>query len=444
MPNDLAIVIGGGIAGLLAASAVSPYFKEVKVYERDARLQALDEPRAGVAQGHHAHILLKRGLVGLERRFPGFSKSLLSAGAVTTNASLHWASLFSAGFIKRFPSDLEFICASRPLIERILRERVCLDLPNVEILAGHNVESVALSEERLPVVKSRKGSRSAPEQAANLVVDASGRGSHAVDWLTAAGFPEVPELSVYPNLGYASARFENVSFPAGTDAAVIFAKDPDFPQGGVLFPIENRQYIATMYGMCGTHPPLDFDGFMHYAKSLRSDLIYHALRNARQITPLKGFIKATNSYRLFGDRRRWPRGFLVCGDAVCSFNPLYGQGMTSALLATEALADRLAYKQVGSELVMRAVQRAIVASYRSAWTVATNEDLRWPGTGNHPPSLKIAHRVGNMIVRAATVDTKVAYTYLSVLHMTKPLSHLFRPNILLRALGGSALRALPR
>lgn len=435
MANELAIVIGGGIAGLLAASAVAPYFKEVKVYERDTRVQSLNEPRAGVAQGHHAHILLKRGLIGLERRFPGFSKSLLSAGAITTNASVHWASLFSAGFIKRFPSDLEFICAGRPLIEHVLRERVRQDFANIEILSGHTVESVALSEDRSPIIKLREGPRTAPDKEADLVLDASGRGSHAVEWLQAAGFPDVAEFAVYPNLGYASARFENVSFPTGTAATVVFAKDPDFPQGGVLFPIENGQFIATLYGMCGAHPPTDVDGFFRYAKSLRSDLIYTALRNAKQITPIKGFIKEKNSYRLFGGQRRWPRGFLVCGDAVCSFNPLYGQGMTSALLATEALADRLKSGRLNATRATRAAQRAIVSSFKSAWTIATNEDLRWPGTrGKREAALKMAHRFGDLIIRASTVDSQVAYTYLSVLHMTKEPAALLAPNILFRTL----------
>ena len=429
------IIMGASIAGILAARALSTHFEKILIIERD-RLPEAPECRKGTAQGHHAHILLRRGLLGLEQMFPGYTLNLLDAGAVMTNASRDWYNLFPMGAFPNFESDYEFICASRPLIEHTLRHTLLQQCGNITITDQSNVTRISLSQDQPAQITVQNKDASKADMTADLLVDASGRNSHTPNLLQQQGFGTVPETLVKPWLGYATRLYSSVSMPTSVKATVVMAKDPDMTRGGVLFPIENNQYICTLYGFSSDYPATDEMGFMHYASSLRSDVIYSAIKPAQPLTDAKAFIKDESRYRHYATQQNWPQGFLVIGDAVCSFNPIYGQGITASVLAAEALKKFVTHNMSAEANWARRAQRKIVQSYRAAWTISTSEDLRWPKTEGAKSGilLGIMHRFSNWIGKAACADQHIAFAYIKVLHMTATPLALLTPVVLLRML----------
>lgn len=436
MPR-LAVILGASIAGLLAARVLAPHFDRVILLERDS-LPNTPDYRNGTAQAQHAHILLHRGLSGLEALFPGFTEQLVKAGGVMTNAGRDWHTLFPMGAFPHFATDFEFICASRPLIEHILRTALLTQCNNVVIRDNSSVSEVKLSADAPPQISMLANNAKDKREYidADLVVDATGRNSRTPTWLQQQGFGTVRETLVKPYLGYATRRYRKVSMPDGIRATVIMAKDPLMTRGGVLFPIEDDQYICTLYGFSKDYPPTDDSGFLNFSKSLRSDIIYQGIAQAEPQTSAKAFIKNESTYRHYAEQGAWPQGFLVIGDAVCSFNPIYGQGMTAALLAAEALALSINNTNPGTGAWTQPAQRNIVHAYRAPWTISSNEDLRWPATEGSKAGimLRAIHRFSDLIGTAATRDHHVAFTYIKVLHMTSTPAALLTPLMLARIL----------
>lgn len=443
MPR-LAIILGASIAGLLTARALAPYFEKIVLLERDT-LPNKPQYRSGTAQAQHAHILLRRGLIGMERLFPGFTQKLINAGGVMTNATRDWYCHFPMGAFPTFDSDVEFLCASRPLIEHTLRTTLLDQHSNIIVEDNCKVTGVELSARESPSVTFLTGSEKnlSERRAADLIVDATGRNSRAPQWLQQHGYDEIRETLVKPFLGYATRLYKNVTLPAGVRATLVMAKDPDMTRGGVLVPIEHDQYICTLYGLSKDHPPTSEAEFLSFAEGLRSEIIYRAVINAEPQTPAKAFIKNECAYRHYAEKGNWPQGFLVVGDAVCSFNPIYAQGMTVALLAIESLAKEVGRGSPASSTWAKSAQRKIVNAYRAAWTLSTNEDLRWPVTEGSKVgySLRLMHRFSNWVGIAATHDKHVAYTYLKVLHMSATPAALLTPRMLARILTGGLGRA---
>ncbi|TCV79981.1 FAD-dependent oxidoreductase [Sulfurirhabdus autotrophica] len=254
--SRLAVILGASISGLLAARALAPHFEKIILLERDT-LPAKAEYRSGTAQAQHAHILLWRGLIGLEQLFSGFTDTLINAGGVMTNATRDWYTLFPMGAFPHFDSDYEFLCASRSLIEHTLRTTLLEQYSNITIQDNTAVTGVKLSADVPPQISLLPvGEKTTPANwTADLVVDATGRNSRAPNWLLQQGFGNVRETMVKPYLGYATRLYKKVSMHAGIRATVVMAKDPDMTRGGVLFPIENDQYICTLYGFSKDYPP---------------------------------------------------------------------------------------------------------------------------------------------------------------------------------------------
>ncbi|MHB1676484.1 MAG: NAD(P)/FAD-dependent oxidoreductase [Sulfuriferula sp.] len=433
MPRS-AIILGASIAGLLAARVLAPHFERILLIERDS-LPDAPNYRTGTAQAQHAHILLRRGLLGLEKLFPNFIDDIIQAGGVMTNATRDWFTLFPMGALPRFDSDFEFLCASRPLIEHTLRNKLMAQFTNVAIRDQCKIMTLTLAVDAPPRIGLQAlHSTELEVLTADLVIDATGRNSHMPNWLRQQGFGSVRKTEVTPYLGYATRLYSGISLPFATRACIIMAKDPAMTRGGVLLPIENNQYLCTLYGFSKDYPPTDDDGFLKFAKSLRSDIIYRAIAGAQATTQAKAFIKNTSSYQHYAENNSWPQGLLVMGDAVCSFNPIYGQGITAALLATEALADTVHNIRLSHNRWVRTTQRKIVRAYRSPWTISTNEDQRWPGTGGPKPgmAIRVLHRFADRLGTAATRDLHIAYTYIQVLHMMSSPAALLKPAMLMR------------
>jgi 2-polyprenyl-6-methoxyphenol hydroxylase-like FAD-dependent oxidoreductase len=439
-----AVVIGAGMAGLLAARALANHFDQVTMVDRD---RFPDRPgfRRGVPQSRHLHVLLSRGLECLEQLFPCFEADLVAAGATVIEGSESlW--LNAAGWCRRYPSPIRLLGATRELVEWQACTKVRA-LDNVRLLEGR--EAVGLEADRRSGAvtgirlrsrdSSGEGGGPDTDLAADFVVDASGRGSRAPRWLATLGYRPPTETRINSLLGYASRQYK---IPAGFQAdwrmLVLNAKPPGNARTGALVPIEDGRWMVALIGAGRDYPPTDDAGFLEFARGLRSPLLYETIRDAEPVSPIYGYRNTDNQRRHFERLRAWPERFVVIGDASCSFNPIYAQGMTVAAMAALALDHALAGRRPGADAsgLARQLQRRLASTNAGAWTMATSEDLRYPWTEGARADLptRIMHRYANRVLEVANGNPKVNTAFVNVVNLRQPPTSLFRPRVLLPVL----------
>ncbi|MBV8591451.1 MAG: hypothetical protein JO212_15565, partial [Acetobacteraceae bacterium] len=264
MNNRRAIVIGGSVAGLLAARVLSDIFREVVIFERD---HFPDGPvhRKGVPQSRHVHVLLARGLEVLEELFPGLSEELIELGAPVSKPEqlLYW---IGGGYFCNSAYPHRSITCSRPLLERVIRSRV-LTCPTVRAADGTPVVAIATSGDSARV----SGVRLATGQSGvlgDLVVDATGRGSHASAWIQAMGYPTPREERVKAGMGYSSRHYRREPDQLGGKHFLALGATPACRRGAVVSAQEGDRWIVTLAGYAGDHPPTDHSGFVAFAATL--------------------------------------------------------------------------------------------------------------------------------------------------------------------------------
>ncbi len=433
---ERAVVIGGSMAGLVAARVLSVHFNHVVVVERD-ELSDAPEARKGVPQAKHLHVLLARGLEILNELFPGFDTDLAAGGAEMLDVARDFAWYHYGVWKKRFESGIVFSAQSRPLLESCVRRRVRQN-PTIEIQDGHVVEGLITTEDARRALGVRM--QGGQEISADLVVDASGRGSRTPHWLEAMGYPRPPEEVVKVHVGYASRLYKQTD-PAKRSwkSLYVLGTPPIHRRIGVITPIEGGRWIVSLGGNTGDYPPSDEEGFLDFAKSLASDELYLTLLESEPLTPIASYRFPSHKWHRYDKLRDFPEGFVVFGDALCSFNPIYGQGMTtaaaSALVLDECIRARLqAYGDLRG--LSRHFQEAVVPVVKVPWDLATREDLRFPQVeGHRPASLRFFHWYGEHLQRAAGYDEKVARVFFTVNNLLAPPSVLFQPSFVARVLG---------
>jgi len=442
-----AIVIGGSMAGLLAARVLSDYFKTVTVIERDEPSER-PEPRRGVPQGRHAHGLLLRGQDTICRLFPDIRAQLLAAGATQVNMGrdIKW---FHFGVWKcRYHSALDFISASRPLIEWTIAERVrCL--PNVKMMHGWSVNDVIYDGHRVSGVRMhRRDDREATQRLhADLVIDASGRGSQIPQMLRSLGFERPEESAVRIDVGYSTCTFRTPA--AARDWKMLYVvAQPPAKRGALILPMEGNRWMCTVVGMHGDHPPTDLAGYLAFAKSLPVPDIYEALRNAEPLTEPVRYGFTAGLRRHYEKLRRFPAGLLVLGDALCSFNPVYGQGMSAASMYADALQRCLQERvAIGWSLtdLWRPFFRDVARAADQPWQLATGEDFRYAETtGARGRGLRLLHWYTSKVHAAASVSPQVTERFYEVMHLLKTPAALFTPAILWKVATSGAPRGTAR
>jgi flavin-dependent dehydrogenase len=435
-PAGHAVVIGGSMAGLLAARVLADHFDQVTVVDRD-HLPEEPTPRKGVPQARHIHILLVRGQRILNRFFPNLADDMLAAGAAPVNWSLDAAMLLATGWSPRYESDLLSYVCSRDLLDWLVRCRLAQNqrvrfLPRrqatglLSTAGGRRVTGVALR----PV-----GGMAADESRleADLVIDASGRASRLPQWLEALGYAPPTETVVNAYLGYASRWYER---PAGFDgdwkAILLMARSPHLPRGGGILPAEGGRWLVTLAGYGSDHPPTDEAGFMAFAQRLAAPDIYDALRAARPLSSITGYQRTENRLRHYERLRRRPEGVIALGDAVCAFNPVYAQGMSVSGLAALALDTCLRQRSNHDATGLAGrFQRQLAQMNRIPWLLATGEDFRWPTTtGGRPDwTTRLAHRYVEQVLGLIPGDRRISQTFFEVTHLMRHPAALFRPAI---------------
>jgi 2-polyprenyl-6-methoxyphenol hydroxylase-like FAD-dependent oxidoreductase len=380
----------------------------------------------------------------MERFLPGLTGELVQAGAEPLDFTRDVAWMSPSGWYARFPGSLLLVASTRDLIDWGVRGRVAA-LPNVRIQPGAHVAGlIRRPDDGAHVAGVRLWSRRADDEvdcsgaefAADLVVVADGRNSRLPDWLTALGYEPPAETVVNSFQGYASRLYRpSAKFSSDWKALYIQQAPPGDPRGGLVSPVEGGRWLVSLVGGDGDYPPTDEAGFLAFARSLRSPALYEAIAAAEPLTPIAGQRATENRLRHYDRVEGFPDGVVVLGDAVCAFNPVYGQGMTAAALGAEVL-DRWLWEgsSHGGPGRGRVFQRRLVRATSAAWQLSAGADYGFRTTAG-PPESRVARLTGGYVagvVLAATRRPSVRRMLAEVLHLLRPPSALFAPGVLAR------------
>lgn len=444
--GDHAVVLGASLAGLATAVTLANRFDQVTIVERDLLAQVV-EPRHGVPQGRHAHLLLPAGMHGLAKLLPGLPDDLRDHGAHVISAA-EFRFYLGGGRLAFRNAELAISGATRPLIEGIVRERV-RGLSGVRFVDGCDVVGLATSADRTDVTGARIRRRNGPGHVetlgAALVVDATGRASRSPRWLDDLGYAAPAEERLEIGVHYTTRLFRRDPGDLGGCRHAVVGIPPGDRRGGLALAVEGDRWLVTLVGSRGERPPTDLCGFVGYARSLwRSDL-HEVVASAEPVG--EASIGAFPAYlrRRYDRLRRLPSRYVVTGDAVCSLNPVYAQGMSVAVREAEVLGqvlDRHGLDRVGPRFHRRA--RSVIDT---AWTLATGADLADPAVeGPRPASWRLVNAYINRLLPVAQRDPEVANAFLEVNAMVAQPQRIMRPRIALRVLLGGwppACRAQP-
>jgi 2-polyprenyl-6-methoxyphenol hydroxylase-like FAD-dependent oxidoreductase len=429
-----AIVIGASMAGLLAARAVAGPYERVTVLDRDPHLPTDAQARKGVPQGRHAHAILPGGAQRMDAMFPGLLDELEAAGApVARNWSQAYMRLGGHEFSRDpYPIDPPVYSCTRPFLEGRVRARVQA-LPGVDVRAGTEVTDLSASADgsRVTGVRVECGGERRT-LGADLVIDASGRSGRAPVWLEGLGYGPVPEESISVDVRYATRYIRLPPAALGLDTVFIGAA-PELPRAVALMRMEGTDHwVYTLGGYTRAHhPPTDEAGFDAFAASAMPAFAMDAVRAAAEpLTPIVGHNFPTMLRRHYERMRRFPAGLLVFGDAYSSFNPLYGQGMTSATLQAEALRRCLLDERGDADLARRFF-KAARKPVDVAWQMAGGADLNLPCVpGRRTPQVKLLNAYSDRLLAAAEREIRVGHTFWRVAGFLDPPPRLFAPDLL--------------
>jgi 2-polyprenyl-6-methoxyphenol hydroxylase-like FAD-dependent oxidoreductase len=438
MPTTQAIVIGGSIAGLLAARVLSEYFDQVTIIERDS-LPADDAYRPGTPQARHLHTMLIRGEQILCRLFPGFEVDLQRAGAIQARWGLDNRFCTTGGWTPHFDSGYRSFILSRARLEVLVRARVS-GLPQVRFLTETDVTGLLASPDKRQVtgvsIRSRV-SQAEDQLPAQLVVDASGRNSKASLWLTRLGYPAPEETLIDAHCGYATRWYKRPDHVPMSVLGVQARPAAGLMRGGGLMPVEDQQVVVTLLGGAGDYPPTDEAGFNAYAQSLADPALYEAIQQLTPISPITGYRRLQNRRLHYERLTRQPEHFLVMGDAAAALNPIYGQGMTKAAMEAEVLQSLLRERDVTNLAGLAArFQRKQASVMKGAWMMATGEDMRFPGVEGSKPWLgdRIGHAYMDWVAQAMPSSPLVTKHFFEVMTLLRPAVSMMRPATLVRVI----------
>ncbi|WP_051367691.1 FAD-dependent oxidoreductase [Hamadaea tsunoensis] len=430
-----AVVLGASVAGLLAARVLADVFESVIVVDRD-ELPVAAVPRRCVPQGEHGHGLLARGYEALEELFADFAADTVALGGIPVDIQRDTLWISDGNQLRGAESGLRGLCLSRPAIEGYIRERVAA-LPGVEIRAGHEAVGLLSTPDGTRVT----GARIQPlggaveELAADLVVDATGRGNRGPTWLAELGYEPAAEERVDAHMVYVTREFRRTP-GASPYAALVQAPWPGQPFGVVAIAVEGDRWQVTLLG-CGPGItlPAELDEFVAFTGRLPDPRVHEILANAEPIGEPHRMRLPVSVRRRYEDARRLPEGLVSTGDAVCAFNPAYGQGMTVAAAEALTLRDCLAKGVAG--LPQRFYRKA-AKLIDTPWEIAVGGDLRFEHVlGPRTRKTAFINAYIGKVHRAAVGDAVVGRAFLRVANLMAAPPSLFAPGIVARVLRGS-------
>lgn len=431
-----ALVIGGGIAGLLAARVLADHFEQVTIIERD-HFPDVPQHRQGVPQSTHCHVLLVQGRIILEQLFPGIKEKLSQNDALEMDWTQDIRWLLLGNWTPRFASGLRSYTCTRNLLETIIREFLTEE-KKIKFLQGYQVTSLLSSEDNRTVkgVRVRSVQEQETEILAQFILDASGRGSNATQWLQSLGYERPQETIVKSFLGYSTRWYR---FPVHRDQDYklfyLMPQAPNFSRGAVMQNVEQDRWLVTLIGVGRDYPPTDEADFLEFTRHLQSLEVYEAIKDAEPLSPIYGYRRTENRWYHYEWLSHLPENFVLLGDAVCAFNPVYGQGMSNAALSAITLSECLKQPTLSEGFSLH-FQKKLAKVNKNAWLIATGDDFRWPTTEGGNPNFinRLMQRYLDRVILATRDNPQVYQALLEVLHLLKSPSSLFQAQILFQAL----------
>jgi 2-polyprenyl-6-methoxyphenol hydroxylase-like FAD-dependent oxidoreductase len=431
-----AVVLGASMGGMLAARVLADFYQTVTVVERDV---LPDDPtnRRGVPQGRHVHALLRRGGQIIDELFPGILNELAAAGAPVLDdgdLSKIWMSVGGHQLIRvgtvRDQQAMTMYVPSRPFLECHVRRRLRA-VPNVTILSGLDAAEMTSSADRNRVTGVRvvnRDSGAEQELTADLVIDAMGRGAHTPNLLESLGYGRPIEDRIVMRTCYVS---QPLRIPPGiVEQLVAVGAAPGRPTGMFLLGYENDTWIFTVFGMVGHEPPGDLAGMLSFAQEYAPAHVLAAVRAAEPLGEVIRHRMPSSQWRRYDKMRRFPEGLLVCGDAICSFDPIYGQGMTVSALDAVALRDCLVRSRHD---LARRYFRAAAKSIGVAWRMGAGSDLAFPEVqGRRSLSTRMTNRLADWVLTACESDAVVVEKFFRVNNLIDPPVRLMHPSFISR------------
>jgi 2-polyprenyl-6-methoxyphenol hydroxylase-like FAD-dependent oxidoreductase len=440
-----AVVIGGGLAGMLATAVLAEYADEVTLVDRDT-LPSGPEARKSLPQAHHAHLLWSGGARAMESLLPGVTGRWLAAGARRIPLPTGLVSMSAQGWFRRWPEMQFLIACSRDLLDWVVREEV-VGRPGVTVLPGTELLGLEGNAGRVTGVRVRSEDGSELVLDADLVVDASGRGSRAPDWLRSLGVAAVHEAKVDSGLAYASRIFRA---PEGTEEYPVVnvqadAREPRPGQTATIVPIEGRRWLVTLSGTRGGQPTNSAAEFEDFARGVRHPIVAELISNAEPLTDVVVSRSTVNRRRFYEKIADWPEGFVAIGDAVATYNPVYGHGMSVAAQGVLALRKELRAHSLTAPGLARRVQRAVAGPVGTAWDLATGQDILYPGAVGKEPgaSATVLRSYVDRLMLTATGRPMITRALFDVMTLSAPTLSLLKPEIVLAVLRGPKLPQLP-
>jgi len=443
-----AVVVGGAHAGLLTAHALAEHFERVTVCERDL-IDEDTEFHPGVPQARHPHAVLARGAELLEARFPELRAELAALGAPVYDVGLGVRYRLPSGRLPVSALGVEIQNVSRTTLERAIRRRV-LAHPRIELRAGFEVDGLDLDRESGTVTGITGRQRdtacpSGPARAhgsrehlpADFVVEATGRAAKLFGWLAEIGWERPRILEVDGRTTYVSRFFLLPADHAlGWYTAGRLTYAPAINRGGVAFMVDDDRWLITLVGAGGEVPPTDQTGFLDYAASLGMEEILAAITAGTPLTPVYRYARMANRWICYHRLRRWPARLVAVGDAVCVFDPVYGQGLTVAAQQVQLLGELLEGTRTLTGLAQH-FQRRLGGLIRLPWSMATSNDLSWDPA---PPSrsARLVRWYLHHLLDLVPTDLEVASRFIRVQNMISGPTTLVIPRMIAKVLRQSS------
>ncbi len=428
-----AVVIGASVAGLLAARVLSEHFESVTVVDRD-HLPSRAEFRKGAPQAQHVHLFLKNGLERVSRWFPNLEHSLREGGMIPVDFGREVAWYNGGGWHKRYAGGPTGWGSSRALLEYQMRAEV-EQMANVRIRAQVPVLGLVTDpqKERVTAVRLQQPGGAEEILTADLVVDASGRGSRTPQWLEELGYGRPAVSTIKIDLAYTSRIYRRPASAPDWTCLGVYEEAPGKRQGLIL-PIEGDRWIVTLAGYHGNHCPTDEAGFLEFARTLVQPEFYEAIRRAEPDGEAVMFRIPASIRHHYEQMKQFPEGLIVMGDALCGFNPSYAQGMTAAAMEATVLEELLGQRGLVDGF-SRTFQKRASGQLLVPWIMGMLEDSRHRETvGANMPGFGFMRWYTSRVLKLCSRDEAVVRKFHQVLHMMKPSTILFHPKIIWQVL----------
>jgi 2-polyprenyl-6-methoxyphenol hydroxylase-like FAD-dependent oxidoreductase len=429
MFGDRAVVLGGSMAGLCAARVLDDAFEEVVVLERD---EFPHEPtvRDGAPQTGQPHAMLEAGRVTLEDLFPGFGADVRAAGGLGLDMADDFTWYDQGGFVTSTDAAMPALYASRPLFEHVVRERM-RDREAVRLRGDCRFFDYRYDADagRVTGVRFRDEAGDETTLEAALVVDATGRTSRTPDWLERQGYPAPETSEVEVDVTYSTVRIER---PPDAEGGVLVAPEADRPRGAAMMPVEDGRWEVVFQGIHGERAPADRETLLEWAETLPVEEIARQLRDREWASDVQRYPFPASVRRHYEGLERFPDGLAVTGDAIASFNPIYGQGMSVAALDALVLHHELDDGLAG--LGPRFFER-VSDVVDEPWQLAVGNDFVFEGTtGPKPTGTDLFNRYVARLLRRAHDDGALTEAFFRVFRLERSVTSLLRPGVVWRVL----------